>query len=510
MNTNPPKKITLIIISIMMTSLVVSTSSAWDARFDTWKTPEWHATYGHNWIVYQAIEALAENGLVEGMYDPLDPIGSPGDHLTPFEYISYGLWYADNVWAGPPVLGDLIQIIGESYDHNGTTFFKDVNFDKGEHYAGPIDEYMVETTYRTNHSDKPTNIHLEARWFAKQTNNPATEVASWFNDEFDISFEEEERWAADNIFHYANANKIDLRDTPHHDADENIFGDSQFGAREYGTELYLLAKKFWPANIMSTPSLSDLNYYSENETGKLYMDEFFDRNSGIKYAQLPSFFAGANPFICSASTVSQVKDDACVHGDPTWPLWVPHMEDIARVNDPLTKQQDYQEMLRQDEASKNRRAALIYLGWALHLLGDLSMPQHAADYVTPYHGSIEDQANELCSISPYFRHAAAQLAKESMFTQMKNNISGYCENIGAGINKQGQYGKLWSVFENLRKFSLNYEQEYRDYWKDQHRIHPAHTLTLLTEAARSSAQLIACMYNTSESALFPAIAAPLM
>lgn len=164
----------------------------------------------------------------------------------------------------------------------------------------------------------------------------------------------------ESLHHFATGDCIKLMDIalPH------CIAKGYFGAPEYATTLYDLAVKFWPKGE-PVPSIYDLPYY--NPGG------FFSTVFDWKY--LGPFVIGAHPF------VYEITGDAY-----RWPGFVD--EDI------------YSE---QQNAEEDWKTSLYYLGWAIHLIQDLTCPVHAAMETGTYHADYEAFADGMIAIDTYGR-----------------------------------------------------------------------------------------------------------
>ena len=472
------------LIAVFLVLTTALPANAWIARFDLQSNRSVAPKFAHNWIVHRAMTALENNGLLAGMHDKI-----PGENYTPYQLISFGLWYADNVYKGTPENPNA-RIIGvnEALDGNSRLHVTTVD---DEHRSPGNDYYRTQLRYLQDDKsdyDKKVNLYLQTRWRVDQ-NIP-------FHDDANL----DQRWAADNVYHFANARKLETWKV-HEIADEPIFGNADFGATHYGAELYLLAKNFYSANVMREPHLDDLTYYDAQDTGKTYLDELFDSNSGFLQAEYPSFYAGGNPFVCGPVTKAQAEIDACAYGNPTWPLWVPEKSSIAYAGATAAKAQQYRAALLNNNPGKYDRAALIYLGWALHMLGDVSMPEHAADRVSQKHNDLEKWMDRDIINGAGDPIAGRTGALDSLISQLRTNLSGTCESIGAGFDDPYDYAELEEYFTKLKRYAFNYanaihgsstkrNQAYRD---------------VLAKATESTAVLLACYFNVTDAAILPAI-----
>src|SRR4029078_580737 len=71
------------------------------------------------------------------------------------------------------------------------------------------------------------------------------------------------------------------------------------------------------------------------------------------------------PNVCSGSTTA----DPCRTGLPTWPVWVPDQAPTLSSRSSMEIQ----------KPGRKDRAALIYLGWAAHMMEDAAVPHHVAN-----------------------------------------------------------------------------------------------------------------------------------
>lgn len=95
------------------------------------------------------------------------------------------------------------------------------------------------------------------------------------------------------------------------------------------------------------------------------------------HVRLLTTYLGANPFLCAGGQ----EPDLCASGSPTWPVFLPVPFSLSQLQDPTP--------------SKSRRAALVYAGWAAHMIQDLEMPWHAMNWSGRQHQAFEDQADRL-------------------------------------------------------------------------------------------------------------------
>ena len=136
-----------------------------------------------------------------------------------------------------------------------------------------------------------------------------------------------------------------------------------FAAPEYAQSLYEQAVKFWPGG--RAPSLSELEY---RDAG--YITTRFDTTS------LLNTYLGGLPFCEAYIADASQTPERFVPGDcPKWPKW-------AALDEEWT------------QAREDVETAFKYLGWAIHLVEDLTVPQHAFNEASPSHTDYENAVDE--------------------------------------------------------------------------------------------------------------------
>ncbi|MCP4601749.1 MAG: hypothetical protein GY847_14740 [Proteobacteria bacterium] len=428
----------------------------------------------HNWIVNYAVWKLKQYGLW---------FNSVSDEEI--KYIHYGINFADHPWMGRPDAPRAHEdyVIGiydlERENLRGSVFNRD-------DFMG--ERYLVETRFRGGTSTKPglkyrPNLYLSACYKAKPVGQDKT-------------------IAADVLFHFPNKDAakyteraVLVRSIRGFDKDR-VFEKSDVSAMIYGSVLYQLARKFWPNNSSCEPDLYDLpRIYSHKgpgspETGAIVIDHFFGPGKYVERAYLPSTYLGGNPFICSPPESNieptEWRRDICRWGKPTWPIWVPDQQQFTpnltsdcfatNCKKTLSRRclknpscvEEYHDVLKSRYPGKSKRAALIYLGWALHMIQDLSMPQHAANWVGTVHANIETLADRIIQLG----YGARSLknggwADWSPFEQTTDRLFGgsnsreeICDNLG--LNQ----GFLW----NAKKLKALFDQVRDEAYKDRNLI----------------------------------------
>jgi len=127
---------------------------------------------------------------------------------------------------------------------------------------------------------------------------------------------------------------------------------------QYALKLYELARRFWPGSIEADPSLSEL--IKVDAPGKLSNT---CGTAGDSHLEVPATYLGGNPFVLTRQGIA------------TWPIWVPDVYSLENVT--------------QAKPPRSKRASAIYLGWALHMLHDLSHPYHSMNKAGPIHACLE-------------------------------------------------------------------------------------------------------------------------
>jgi hypothetical protein len=384
---------------------------------------------GHVQITRKAFEFLRSRGLLPPALDS----------EASLDYVLYGVNFADNVWLGRPenqTLGvpnamtarALPDPAGwytdgssaqKNYPTGGGRAFAQTSakFSWGELPAGgnPFGATMtlsaaVALKWVSGAGDRP-NASLRHRTVL----NVFADVRDGI-DVFDDNERELKEYAADNYYHYALADIADLgvsslpadasslrlypstpeglvsaqgkkwadQDQFHKNVyislanilrNQPLLSGAQFGAAKYGAILYQLARKFFSGSA-AAPDILELIKAGNDVPG--WHTGFLQANPPLNQAQMtfPHTYLGGNPFICAGSS----STDPCAAGRPTWPVWVP--ESAATTNSLGS--------LEARNPGRSNRAALIYLGWAAHMMQDLSVPHHAANWSGGEHQEQDD------------------------------------------------------------------------------------------------------------------------
>jgi len=359
---------------------------------------------GHNWLTNVAVWTLKKHGLWFEEISDRD-----------LKYIHYGINFADHPWTGRPDAADAgrDRVVGvwdlEKRNLRNALFDRD---------KSPGRRYLVESRFRSgrlnSHSDSHRpNLYLSVRHKA-------------------VMFEKNKITAADNLFHFPNRDaasgsgkSVRLRSFDAIDKDA-VFEKCDVSAMKYGVVLFQLSRQFWPGNPDIEPDISALaRIYSHKgpgspETGAIVIDHLLGPGEHVERAYLPSTYLGGNPFICAPDPgkriLAKYENDLCRFGPPTWPVWVPNDSQFLpsgegdcfehtcknRLSPQCLKRpqcvRDFHVALKNRSPGKSQKTALIYLGWALHLIQDTAMPRHAANWLGSVHENIETEADRMIKL----------------------------------------------------------------------------------------------------------------
>jgi hypothetical protein len=440
-------------------------SFAWNAHspFSQSEMPEDRM---HNRIVDHALTWLDNRGKLPFDPDQKDELG-----LTPRDYIYFGLIFADRPWLGTP------EAPGKTYKGWADVYAKDGKVFSSDENTVWIPNFYVQSRWAGLTDGKP-NAYLEAYWMTDFPGSDESEAECGGSGGSGGPSEARaddvvKSVAGDNMFHFANDRDVTTQLT--HDLVNGwaVFERSDVHAYEYGSELFRLARAFWPHNVERYPSIHSLKHFVSGETGTLTLPGNVFGGNPIT-ANQPSTYMGGNPFICTGAHWGQ--KDLCESGSPTWPLWVPPAD--ARGPDPLR-------LLTDPTPDKSYRASLVYLGWALHMLADLSMPDHALDYTGTGHSDAEDYADTLAANGgtaglPTFDSGDWE------FSQVQNKTHArMCRDF---LALKPDYDSTKWLFQAAADFSKPY---YHDLHHDSTKR--SATRAVVNRAIKDSIRLIACL-----------------
>jgi hypothetical protein len=153
---------------------------------------------------------------------------------------------------------------------------------------------------------------------------------------------------------------------------QQLLRGTEFGATKYGAILYQLGRKFL-GNSRAEPDLNELLKAGSSVPG--WNIGGLQGHGGLDEMSytFPHTYLGGMPFTCAGSNAA----DSCAAGEPVWPIWVP-----------TTRAASDADFLRQLEVKRPGRsddAALIYLGWATHMMQDTALPHHSSNWTGKEH-----------------------------------------------------------------------------------------------------------------------------
>lgn len=214
----------------------------------------------------------------------------------------------------------------------------------------------------------------------------------------------------DSIHHYGGGrhNKI-------YTWGANVVADmGELSAEVYCRSLYELAVKFWPGG--ESPRLDELRYVDAGETNVLH-----DTTS------LMNAYVGGWP-LCELYFSNLHGDEARGKAEcPKWPWWTSGAEGVD--------------------------SAMRYLGWALHMIQDLTVYYHVVGLATRDHESWENDVSVLVKAGR-FEHLPGQYRYCLDAEQCRLRM--YCKDPGANPNDC----ELWDVMADMDILAeiLSFEQ----------------------------------------------------
>jgi hypothetical protein len=239
--------------------------------------------------------------------------------------------------------------------------------DKGLLIQWPLDDYRIFIRYGAYWADFPYYpIKLECDWAGLYSGT------------------------CDALHHYFTGDCIELTD-----AGGPCIGDGNgLGAPKYAQSLYDLAVKFYPGgdpipNIHNLPFLRSAGYMTTYLDGR----------------QFGPFAIGGHPFAYEIECAAYCGEEAECYCNIEYAYYWPGFTAdgnrlhfcktnpcIAYSIDRFSYDAGYSALL---SAIESVRSSLIFLGWAIHLVEDMSMPDHALNKTGTHHKNFEDRADEL-------------------------------------------------------------------------------------------------------------------
>jgi hypothetical protein len=333
-----------------------------------------------------------------------------------------------------------------------------------------------------------TNPHLRLDWNGKLTAPDNTRTI-------------DQSTAVDNLLHYPNSSPI-LLVTPNAGADlivceatveamglrEVPLTKLNVSAMEYGAVLYQLARKFWPSNA-TMPEISQLPL--KRDMGEVYLKD--------QTLKLPATYLGGQPFICFTDPGQSTPTyDTCQSGAPSWPAWV-----VKTPFDFTQQTMDrIQRELRNPMPRKSVETALVYLGWAIHMMHDLATPVHQSDTTGDFHEWWERSAGALWRAGVWNETHEAVVTSDPVLRQILDapdpQNTDICNSLGLSWQLPQDSLAPWMVlgrFEDTRNaifplpFSPGPAVPVPDF--------PSQQLMYIIRAVRDTALLLACFADNT-------------
>jgi hypothetical protein len=356
------------------------------------------AAVGHTWVNSKVFSYLSEREL-------LSATGISSDARK--QLVIYGGHFADEQWLGrpeAPTVG-VWNHLTAAYDSTKGMLPRCT----GDMQSCSATRATLSSQEQNADTNNCVGLDILARasmYWTSDRQNARPSVVPWFEVFLQVdgwwipAQNKTETFAMDNVLHYGYADLADI------DASANkslvmypSYGDQvgmdcvagwlhnltvltgvEYGVAKHGAILYQMARRFFDNSLgYSEPKLGELqragNAIAGWSTG--------GTNAAPRYANIhasfPSTYLGGMPFICAGSS----SKDTCSDGRPTWPIWVPATYSASNKDAFLAE-------LERRQPGRSDNAALIYLGWAAHMLQDAAMPHHAANWTGPEHAAQDD------------------------------------------------------------------------------------------------------------------------
>ncbi|HQO78675.1 MAG TPA: hypothetical protein PLG17_09200 [Thermodesulfobacteriota bacterium] len=486
------------VTTILVVLLLSTPALAWRTKYDLTKDFD-ESNYAHNFILRKAMEWLNEIGKA--------PFAMRGKHdenqlLENWRLLEYGSWFADHIAAGPPE-NENLRVTGIN-DNLAMSDSFDIAVANGGYDK-------VRTKWYTGYGDGELgpNTLLVAEYIAESPSGFWEALEAIFTSGITPNAK---GYSVDNFYHFAlndgdAASKQVQIDRTHWMADgDTIFEYGAIPASLYGMVLYRIALSFIESNTTFYPDMErDAPYvprhyseYGQWSTGRLVMHPL-GMDDRI-HADAPSMYLGAQPFLC---TGSDYNPDPCAEGEPSWPIWVADFESLATSASSQSDVDAFHANLLEKNPSKSWRAGLIYLGWATHMLGDLSQPDHAKDRHGYAHIALEHQIERDILEPGLADHLPTVSSGEAEFYFEGSTKAEICDYYGIPLNTLIPHNDSSGVFQllvDMRDYSKFFASDIhagytpdKDKWAGE--LSPtaiSSALILLNEVIKKTAILLAC------------------
>jgi len=388
---------------------------------------------GHVAITQKAIELLRQHNLLPPMLDA----SVSGDANKNIALLTYGNNFADHPDVGWPNLDDLTKPPSAPVPNRMTAWIPSSG---SLRYASASSNYRFQVhsaewngipIFTTAAIDVSVDMHWgkgpSAALLLDGYINVSADAAVLDFPGFhpgDQSTGQGLNFTVDNLYHYAYGDLRDLNDPtivsgdtrlrmypllPEHIATDNtevretiiaqlenqsLLAGSDYGSTKYGAILYQIARRFFVNSVAPAPNLADLVHVGNDVPG--WHTGWMQGHGSQKSLKLdyPHTYLGGMPYVCTMKTIFP-NADPCSVGTPTWPPW------IIEGNAPPT------DLRKLEEASPPRsdRAALIYLGWATHMIQDASLPHHVAGWTGREHEAQDGYGDHAWYYKDYSEYA---------------------------------------------------------------------------------------------------------
>ncbi len=168
-------------------------------------------------------------------------------------------------------------------------------------------------------------------------------------------------YSCDQIHHYGKVEDIKLYKAGFPTSGVTVANPGEFAAPLYAQVLYDQSLRFLPSE--PKPSLALLPYKKAGYITAIFSGTLLD-----------STYVGGLPFCEKRAFLEENTDLISVHECPKWPEWAA-LDNKGKV------------------AKESVETAMKYLGWAIHLVQDLTVPYHAENEASESHQKYEDKVD---------------------------------------------------------------------------------------------------------------------
>ncbi len=241
----------------------------------------------------------------------------------------------------------------------------------------------------------------------------------------------------ESIHHYLSLGLIES------ELDADVALPGGYSAPEYSQVLFRLATDFWPsANGLRRPHLSHL---VERDAGTAMVTGVGPRT------HLGRSFVGGEPFCEKLATRAGVPYRTYC---PRWPSWT--------GGDP-----------KLESPSPSTHVSLRYLGWALHMVQDMSVPHHAMNKATRDHARYEESIDGMIDRNEFGTTVGDPIVE--LFGSLDDNGRGH---------------------DDIERFVRDFGSQTKSYCRSNDCERSNHKRYLVDRAIKASALLIEKFFRT--------------